>query len=101
MVFRDILNDAENDTAMALGETGNNVEPMNTSEMRTRRTRQPRPKSAHLNIGREREFTFQGSSLLTNGDLEALEKDLTISEDTKNGNAMKENDALLRRLRAL
>ena len=86
---------------MALGETGNNVEPMNTSEMRTRRTRQPRPKSAHLNIGREREFTFQGSSLLTNGDLEALEKDLTISEDTKNGNAMKENDALLRRLRAL
>ena len=86
---------------MALGETGTNVEPMNTSEMRTRRTRQPRPKSAHLNIGREREFTFQGSSLLTNGDLEALEKDLTISEDTKNGNAMKENDALLRRLRAL
>ena len=86
---------------MALGETGNNAEPMNTSEMRTRRTRQPRPKSAHLNIGREREFTFQGSSLLTNGDLEALEKDLTISEDTKNGNAMKENDALLRRLRAL
>merc|ERR1712203_223085 len=31
----DILNDAENDTAMALGESGNNVEPINTSEMRT------------------------------------------------------------------
>ena len=95
------MNDAENDTAMALGDAGSNVETLNTSEVRTRRTRQPRPKSAHLNIGREREFTFQGSSLLTNGDLEALEKDLTISDDTKNGNGMKENDALLRRLRAL
>ena len=83
---------------MALGDPGGNSENVNTSEVRTRRTRQPRPKSAHLNIGREREFTFQGSPLLTNGDLEALEKDMTISDENKNSN---ENDALLRRLRAL
>ena len=99
--FRDILNDAENDTAMALGDSGNTAEKVSPNELRTRRTRQPRPKSAHLNIGREREFTFQGSSLLTNGDLEALEKDITISNDTKNGTGMNENEALLRRLRAL
>ena len=96
--FSDILNDAENDTAIALGDSRGSPENTGASEVRTRRTRQPRPKSAHLNIGREREFTFQGSSLLTNGDLEELEKDITISSESKNGN---ENDALLRRLRAL
>ena len=79
-----------------------NIENGNIStEVRTRRTRQPRPKSAHLNIGREREFTFQGSSLLTNGDLAALEKDLTLSKEPGNGKNLTENDLLLRKLRAL
>jgi len=98
----DILNDAENDTAMALGESENKPESNTVAEVRTRRNRPPRPKSAHLNIGREREFTFQGSSLLTNGDLAALEKNLTMSNKAKNGNNnSSENDALLRKLRAL
>ena len=80
----------------------NTIENGNVSaEVRTRRTRQPRPKSAHLNIGREREFTFQGSPLLTNGDLAALEKDLTLSNEPGNGKNLNENDVLLRKLRAL
>ena len=101
MNFSDILNDAENDTAMALVEGGNNQEHNVGSEVRTKRTRQPRPKSAHFNLGREREFTFQGSSLLTNGDLAALEKEQSIQIESGKGNNLSENDALLRKLRAL
>merc|ERR1719361_727895 len=97
----DILNDAENDTAMALVEGGNNQENNVGSEVRTKRTRQPRPKSAHFNLGREREFTFQGSSLLTNGDLAALEKEQSIQIESGKGNNLSENDALFRKLRAL
>ena len=96
------MNDAENDTAIALGESENRPDINNVTEVRTRRNRPPRPKSAHLNIGREREFTFQGSSLLTNGDLAALENDLTMLNTSKTGNTnSSDNDVLLRKLRAL
>ena len=87
---------------MALGEAGNNiVNNSSGSEVRTRRMRQPRPKSAHLNIGREREFPSQGSPLLTNGDLSLLQKDIPISNEVGSGNNLSENEALLRKLRAL
>ena len=71
------------------------------ADVRTRRVRQPRPKSAHLNIGREREFTSRESPLLMNGDLTSLQKDIAISNEPGSGNNLSENDALLRKLRAL
>ena len=97
-----LLNDAENDTAKALGETGNTMSNISAGgEVRTRRVRQPRPKSAHFNIDREREFPPQGVPILTNGDLAPLQKDVPISSEAGTERNLNENDVLLRKLRAL
>ena len=102
MTFKISVNDAENDTAMAL-EGGNRISPVNSNgEVRTRRVRQPRPKSAHFNIEREREFTTGAPPLILNGELSVLDKDIQISNDKHGkGNNSNENDVLLRKLRAL
>ena len=85
LLFSDILNDAENDTAMAL-DGGNRISPVTINgEVRTRRVRQPRPKSAHFNVEREREFTTGAPPLILNGDLSTLDKGIQSSND-KSGN---------------
>ena len=87
---------------MAL-EGGNRISPVNINgEVRARRVRQPRPKSAHFNVEREREFTTGAPPRILNGELSTLDKDIQISNDKHgNGNNLKENDVLLRKLRAL